>query len=59
MINSSNNEHNQIVTVSLLIIAMICVSFAFYYTRSVLVPFVLALFIRFLIAPIVDIQINC
>ena len=58
MINSSNNEHNQIVTVSLLIIAMICVSFAFYYTRSVLVPFVLALFIRFLISPIVDIQIN-
>jgi len=57
MINTSNSEHNQIVTISLLIITIIAVSFALFYTRSVLVPFVLAIFLRFLIAPIIDFQI--
>ena len=55
---NQNSEQNRIITFSLLIIAIISISFAFYYTRSVLVPFVLALFLRTLIAPIIDFQIK-
>ena len=55
---NQNSEQNQIITFSLLIIAIVAASFALYYTRSVLVPFVLALFLRTLIAPIIDYQIN-
>ena len=40
-----------------LIIAIVSSAFALYYARSVLVPFVLALFLRFLIAPLIDFQI--
>ena len=52
-----NSEQNQIITFSLLIIAIVSSAFALYYARSVLVPFVLALFLRFLIAPLIDFQI--
>ncbi|MBU93443.1 MAG: hypothetical protein CL723_02495 [Chloroflexi bacterium] len=52
-----NIEQNQIITFSLLIIAIVSSAFALYYARSVLVPFVLALFLRFLIAPLIDFQI--
>ena len=55
---SQNKEQGQIITFSLLIIAIVCSAFALYYTRSVLIPFVLALFIRTLIAPIIDFQIH-
>ena len=53
-----NTEQNQIVTFSILIIAIVCVAFAMYYAKGVLIPFVLALFLRFLITPLIDFQIN-
>lgn len=53
-----NSEHNQVVTFSILIIAIVCSAFAIYYARSVLIPFVLALFLRFLIAPLIEFQIT-
>ena len=52
-----DSEQNQIITFSILIIAIVCSAFALYYARSVLVPFVLALFLRSLIAPLIDFQI--
>ena len=52
-----NSEQNQIITFSLLIMAIVSSAFALYYARSVLVPFVLALFLRSLIAPLIDFQI--
>ncbi len=51
-------EQNQIKTFSLVIIALVSTSFALYYTKSVLVPFVLAVFLKILISPIIDFQIN-
>ena len=57
MINQ-NNEQNKIITFSVLIITIIVVAFAFYYAKGVLIPFVFALFLRTLISPIVDFQIN-
>ena len=55
---NQNSEQNQIITFSILIIAMVCAAFAMYYARTVLIPFVLALFLRFLITPLIDFQIN-
>ena len=57
MINQSL-EQNKIITFSVLVIAIIASAFAFYYAKSVLVPFVLALLLRTLIFPIIDFQIN-
>ena len=55
----SNNtrEQNQILTFSVLIIAFIASSFAFYYAKVVLIPFVLAMLLKILIDPIIDFQI--
>ena len=57
MINQSL-EQNKIITFSVLVIAIIASAFAFYYAKSVLIPFVLALLLRTLIFPIIDFQIN-
>ena len=54
---NQDTEQNQIITFSLLIIAIVCSAFALYYARAVLVPLVLALFLRFLITPLIDFQI--
>ena len=55
---NQNSEQNQIITFSILIIAIVCAAFAMFYARTVLIPFVLALFLRFLITPLIDFQIN-
>ena len=51
-------EQNQILTFSVLIIAFIASAFAFYYAKTVLIPFVLAMLLKTLITPIIDFQIN-
>lgn len=51
-------ENNELVTYSWLIIAIIAVAIALYFTRSIMIPFILALFIRILIDPIIDFQIK-
>ena len=53
----TNTEQNKIITFCLLIITIVCAAFTFYYTRSILIPLVLAFFIRTLIAPVIDFQI--
>jgi len=55
---NERTEQNQILTFSVLIIAFIACGFAFYYARTVLIPFVLAMLLKTLITPIIDFQIN-
>jgi len=51
-----NQEGNQVITVSLLILAIIAVAFTLFFTKPIMIPFVLALFVRILIDPIIDFQ---
>ena len=55
---NGRTEQNQILTFSVLIIAFIACGFAFYYAKTVLIPFVLAMLLKTLITPIIDFQIN-
>ena len=43
-----DKEKNQLMTISLVIIAVVAVAFALYFTRPIMIPFVLALFVRLL-----------
>ena len=47
-------EQNRLNTVSLLILAAVAAGFALHWMRPVLVPFVLALMLAYLVAPLVD-----
>jgi len=49
---NERTEQNQILTFSVLIIAFVACGFAFYYAKTVLVPFVLAMLLKTLITPI-------
>ena len=51
-----DKESNQLITISLTLIAIISVAFALYFTRPIMIPFILALFVRILIDPIIDFQ---
>ena len=56
--NMSNlqKEQNGLIIASLVVIAMVAIGIVLLYARSVLIPFVLAVFISLLIAPILDFQ---
>ena len=41
-----DKERNQIITISVFILAVVAVAFALYFTRPRMIPFILALFIR-------------
>ena len=56
--NDKISENNKFNTVSLLILALVAVAFTLYYTKPIMIPFVLALLIRILIDPIINFQIN-
>lgn len=51
---SSQIEQSKLITFSLLVVASTCLAVALYWTRPVMVPFMLALFITHLVAPLVD-----
>ncbi len=53
-----DKEKNQIITISLFILAVVAVAFALYFTRPIMIPFILALLIRILIDPVIDFQIK-
>ena len=53
-----DKEKNQFIAFSLFIIAMVAIAFALYFTRPIMIPFVMALFVRLLIDPIIDFQIK-
>ncbi len=49
------SEQSRLVTVSLVVIAAVAIAAAVAYTRVVMVPFVLAIFISYLVSPLVDV----
>lgn len=57
MITEIKKEQNWLVIISLGILAFLATGFILVYARSVLIPFVLAIFIYLLISPILDFQI--
>ena len=55
---SQDKENNQLVTISLVIIAIVAVAISLYFTRAIMIPFILALFVRILVDPIINFQIK-
>ena len=53
---SQDNENNQLVICSVLIITLVAIAIALYFTRPIMIPFILALFVRILIDPIIEFQ---
>jgi len=53
-----DKEKYQFIAFSLFIIALVAIAFALYFTRPIMIPFVLALFVRLLIDPIIEFQIR-
>ena len=56
--DKANLENNKFISVSLLIIAIVALAFTLYYTKPIMIPFVMALLIRILIDPIINFQTN-
>ena len=52
-------EMNWVVTASLAILAVVALAVALIYTRKLMIPFVVALFIVALVSPIEDFQVKC
>jgi len=53
--NPLADEQASLVTVSLVVIAAVAIAFALAYTRPVLVPFVLSVFVYYLVSPVADV----
>jgi predicted PurR-regulated permease PerM len=51
-------EQNWLITISLVIMAVVTLAAALIYTRTVMIPFVVALFIAALVSPIEDFQVR-
>ncbi len=53
-------DSSWLMTVSLLVLAAVALAAALWYTRPVMVPFVLAIFITYLVSPLVDfLRVRC
>jgi AI-2 transport protein TqsA len=50
----SRSDHSLLTTVSMMVLATVAIAVALNYTAPVMVPFVLAIFISYLVAPLVD-----
>jgi AI-2 transport protein TqsA len=57
-VRHEHKEQNWLITISLLILAVVALAGALIYTRAVMVPFVVALFIVALVSPIEDFQVR-
>jgi AI-2 transport protein TqsA len=55
--NKGRNEGAWLATASLVILAGVALAFALAYTRAIMIPFVLALFIVTIVSPILDFQV--
>jgi len=53
-----HKEQNWLITVSLVVVAVVALAMALMYTRAVMIPFVVALFIVALVSPIEDFQVK-
>jgi len=54
----SKNQRSSLIAASLMIIAMVHISIALIYAKSVLIPFTLAIFIALLVSPVMDFLIK-
>ncbi len=50
-------EHDWLITSSIIIIAVVAIGITLIFARSILIPFVLAVFIYLLVSPLLDLQI--
>jgi len=57
-VGHEHKEQNWLITVSLVILAVVALAGALIYTRTIMVPFVVALFIVALVFPIEDFQVR-
>lgn len=57
MAASDRSESRWLTTTSLVILAVVALAFALAYTRAIMIPFVLALFIVTMVTPIMDFQV--
>jgi len=53
-VRTLKDEQSWLMTASLMVLAAVAIAVALIYTRGVMVPFVLAIFIMYLVSPIVD-----
>ncbi len=58
MTHEPKEENNGLITASLVVLAVVALAIALIYTRRVMIPFVVALFIVALVAPIQDFQVK-
>ena len=58
MAHERREENNSLITASLVVLAVVALAVALIYTRRVMIPFVVALFIVALVAPIQDVQVK-
>ncbi|MBM4025629.1 MAG: AI-2E family transporter [Planctomycetes bacterium] len=58
MTHEHREETNWVMTVSLVILAVVALAAALIYTRAIMIPFVVALFIVALVSPIQDFQVK-
>jgi AI-2 transport protein TqsA len=54
----NNRSELRIMTACLLILSTLATAFAFYWLRSVLVPFILAVFVGLILTPVIDFQVH-
>jgi AI-2 transport protein TqsA len=50
----SRSDYSLLTTVSIMVLAAVAIAVALIYTRPVMVPFVLAIFVSYLVSPVVD-----
>ena len=58
IVNKGRSESMWLMTTSLVILASVALAFAIAYTRKVMIPFVLALFIVTIVSPLLDFQMS-
>lgn len=59
IVSRGHHEGRLLATASLVILAGVALAFTLAYTRAIMVPFVLALFIVTIVSPVLDFQVLC
>ncbi len=58
--SESRTDYSLLTTVSMMVLAAVAIAGALHFTRQVMVPFVLAIFISYLVSPMVDfLRVQC
>lgn len=58
--SKSRTDYSMLLTVSMMVLAAVAIAGALHFTRRLMVPFVLAIFIAYLVSPLVDfLRVQC